>query len=104
MTGKTTLRELLLLYYLSEVLITNDSGPALFAVLTPIRTIILFGPETPKLFGLYSNKNNIIWKEIPCSPCVNAYNNRQSFCTNNICMQRITTDEVFEKICNVCKL
>ena len=39
-----------MLYTLSELLITNDSGPAHFASMTPITVITLFGPETPLLF------------------------------------------------------
>ncbi len=48
--GKTTMRELLALYSISDILVTNDSGPGHFSSLTNIHTIILFGPETPKLF------------------------------------------------------
>lgn len=104
MTGKTTLRQLTTLYCLSDLLVTNDSGPAHFATLTPIQVITLFGPETPKLFGANSPRTYIIWKNIPCSPCVNAYNNRWSACNNNVCMQRISVDEVFELSCRLCNL
>ena len=44
---KTTLRQLLVLYTRSEILVTNDSGPAHFASLTAIHVVTLFGPETP---------------------------------------------------------
>ena len=100
MAGKTTLRQLLVLYCLSEVLVTNDSGPAHFAALTPISVVTLFGPETPSLFGSLNLRNTAIWKGISCSPCVNAYNNRQSPCRNNLCMQQITVDEVFAAVTN----
>ncbi len=93
--GKTTLRQLLVLYTLAEVLVTNDSGPAHFASLTPIDVVTLFGPETPRLFGARTKRNTTIWRGIACSPCVNAYNNRQSPCRNNLCMQQITVEEVF---------
>ena len=93
--GKTTLRQLLVLYTLAEVLVTNDSGPAHFASLTPIHVVTLFGPETPRLFGALTPRNTAIWRGIACSPCVNAYNNRQSPCRNNLCMQQITVEEVF---------
>ncbi len=104
MTGKTTLRQLMLLYSLADVLVTNDSGPAHFATLTDIQVITLFGPETPKLFGAITPRSHIIWKNIPCSPCVNAYNNRFSTCDNNICMQQISVDEVFDLVCGLCNL
>lgn len=35
---------------------------------------------------------------IACSPCVSAVNNRQSACTNNVCMQRISIEQVFDAV------
>jgi ADP-heptose:LPS heptosyltransferase len=96
LAGKTTLPQLLVLYTLSELLITNDSGPAHFASMTPLTVITLFGPETPLLFRALTPRAIPIWAQLPCSPCVNAYNNRQSPCRNNICMKAITVDQVFE--------
>ena len=98
MAGKTTLRQLMVLYGLSDVLVTNDSGPAHFASLTPINTVTLFGPETPLLFAALTPRNKALWAGIACSPCVSAINNRQSACTNNVCMQRITIEQVFDAV------
>jgi ADP-heptose:LPS heptosyltransferase len=97
--GKTTLRQLLVLYTQAKVLVTNDSGPAHFATLTPIRVVTLFGPETPALFAARTPRNAVLWAGIVCSPCVNAYNNRQSPCRNNVCMQAITVEHVFDAAC-----
>lgn len=94
--GKTSLRGLLVLYSLSDVLVTNDSGPGHFSSLTNIKTIILFGPETPKLFGPISPNAQVIWKELACSPCVSILNHRFSPCNNNVCMQSIAVQEVYE--------
>ncbi|MCE9589263.1 MAG: glycosyltransferase family 9 protein [Planctomycetes bacterium] len=101
LAGKTTLRQLLVLYGLSRVLVTNDSGPAHFAALTPIHVVVLFGPETPALFAPISPRTHALWVGLACSPCVNAYNDRQSSCRNNLCMQRITMDEVLAKVTGV---
>lgn len=98
LAGKTTLRELLTLYSLADVLVTNDSGPAHFASLTPIHTVVLFGPETPRLFGSLSPSTTIIWKELACSPCVSVFNHRLSPCRNNVCMQEITVDDVYSAV------
>ena len=97
--GKTTLRQLLVLYTLADVLVTNDSGPAHFATVTPIRVVTLFGPETPALYAARSPRNSVLWADIVCSPCVNAYNNRQSPCRNNLCLQAITVEQVFAETC-----
>lgn len=100
MAGRTTLRELLVLYAQADVLVTNDSGPAHFAALTPIDTVVLFGPETPKLFATLSARNQSITANLACSPCVSALNNRQTDCTNNLCMQRITVAQVRDAVLN----
>ena len=97
LAGRTSLRQLMVLYTLSDLLITNDSGPAHFASLTPINVLTLFGPETPSLFGAPTPRSTALWMGIACSPCVNAYNNRQSPCRNNLCMQGITVNQVFDE-------
>jgi len=101
LAGKTTLRQVLVLYTRSEILVTNDSGPAHFASMTPIHIVTLFGPETPALFAARSPNAIALWASIACSPCVNAYNNRQSVCRNNLCMQAITVDDAFEKVTHI---
>jgi ADP-heptose:LPS heptosyltransferase len=94
--GRTTFAQLLALYARSRVLVTNDSGPAHFAALTPIDIVTLFGPETPALFAARTPRNHVVWAGTVCSPCVNAFNNRVSRCRDNICMQQITVDQVFQ--------
>lgn len=96
--GQTTLRELLTLYTIADVLVTNDSGPGHFASLTPVHAVVMFGPETPRLFGSLAPATTLIWKELACSPCVSVFNHRLSPCRNNVCMQLITVDEVFEAV------
>src|SRR6478736_4793500 len=101
LAGKTTLRQVLALYTRSEILVTNDSGPAHFASMTPIHVVTLFGPETPALFAARSPNAIALWAGIACSPCVNAYNNRRSVCRNNLCMQAITVNDVFKEITSI---
>jgi len=86
--------QLLALYELSSLLVTNDSGPAQYATLTPIEVIVLFGPETPAVFAPRTPRTHVLWSGIACSPCVNAFNDRQSACRDNVCLQRITVDQV----------
>ena len=94
LAGQTTMRQLIVLYTLADLLVTNDSGPAHFASLTGIDVITLFGPETPAVFGVRGPLSHILHAGLPCSPCVNAANNRLSACRNNLCMQAITVDRV----------
>jgi ADP-heptose:LPS heptosyltransferase len=101
LAGRTTLRQLLVIYGLAEVLVTNDSGPAHFAALSPIHVVTLFGPETPRLFAARTVRNHVFWAGIACSPCVSALNGRTSRCEDNVCMQRIDVDSVFEEVCQI---
>lgn len=101
LAGRTTLRQLLMIYGLAEVLVTNDSGPAHFAALTPIDVVTLFGPENPRLFAARTARNHVFWAGIACSPCVSALNGRTSPCRDNICMQRIDVDRVFKEVCRI---
>jgi len=102
MAGKTTMRHLLVLYTLAEVLVSNDSGPAHFAALTDIEIVTLFGPEVPRLWGVLGPRSHIIWLALPCSPCLSAYNNRLAVeCRNNLCMKGITVDRVSETVSGI---
>jgi ADP-heptose:LPS heptosyltransferase len=101
LAGRTTLRQLLVLFGLAEVLVTNDSGPAHFGALTTVDVVALFGPETPLLFSAPGPRNHSIWAGIACSPCVNAFNNRQTACRDNVCMKTISVGQVFEVVSGI---
>lgn len=94
--GSTTLRQLIVLYTMSDALVTNDSGPGHFASLTSLPTLVLFGPETIKLFGPIGTHIRTLSAELACSPCVNALNHRFSPCGDNICMQAISVDDCLQ--------
>jgi ADP-heptose:LPS heptosyltransferase len=98
LAGYTTLRELIVLYTLADVLVTNDSGPGHFSSMTGITSVVLFGPETPAVFGPLAPNAHVLRADIACSPCVNPYNHRFSPCNDNVCMQMITVDQVYELV------
>jgi ADP-heptose:LPS heptosyltransferase len=94
--GRTrTLTDVIELFHQSELLITNDSGPAHFATLTTIKSITLFGPETPVLYGTLGEHAVALYANLACSPCLSALNHRNSPCTDNVCLKAITVDQVF---------
>jgi len=95
--GQVTFTELPPLYTLSDVMVTNDSGPGHFSAVTPLRTVVLFGPETPALYGSIG-KSIAITANLACSPCVSAANHRKTPCQDNVCMQAITVSQVLEKM------
>jgi ADP-heptose:LPS heptosyltransferase len=99
LTGYTeTVRELITLFQLSSLLITNDGGPGHFASLTPMPAIVLYGPETPVLYGTFGEKSVHCYASVTCSPCLTAYNHRNSPCDgDNVCLKSIMPNEVLEK-------
>jgi len=99
LTGYTErVKDLILLFHLSSLLITNDGGPGHFASLTPIQSIVLFGPETPRLYGSLSQRAHFFFSPLACSPCLTAYNNRNSPCDgNNLCLKAIPPKRVLDK-------
>jgi len=92
--GKTALAELPALYSHAVALITNDSGPAHLASAARLPTMVLFGPETPKLYQPLG-PSQAIYAGLACSPCVNAQNHRKTACTDNACMRAIGVDHVY---------
>ncbi len=96
LTGYTkTIRELLVIFHVAALLVTNDGGPGQFAVMTPIRSILFYGPETPVLYGPNSPKAKVFFRGIACSPCLTAYNHRHSPCDgDNRCLKEITCESV----------
>jgi ADP-heptose:LPS heptosyltransferase len=96
LTGYThNLGELLLLFHNAELLITNDGGPGHFASVTPIQSIAFFGPETARLYGPLSQRATVMESGMACSPCLTAYNHRDSYCDgDNQCLQVITVAQV----------
>jgi ADP-heptose:LPS heptosyltransferase len=99
LTGYTkSIRELLMLMHASALLITNDGGPSHFATVTPIQTMVFFGPETGKLYGPLGHRTIILESGIACSPCLTAYNHRLTFCDgDNQCLKRIAPDPVLDQ-------
>lgn len=95
--GQVAFSELPTLYSLADVMVTNDSGPGHFSSVTGLHTVVLFGPETPALYGSLG-KSIPITANLACSPCVSAANHRKTPCTDNACMRAIRVDDVLEKM------
>lgn len=85
------------LYSVSAFMLTNDSGPAHFASITDMHTFVIFGPETPALYGSLG-PTTPIYAGMACSPCVSASNHRKTPCSDNKCIQVITPEWVFNTI------
>lgn len=95
--GATPLQQLPALYNVATLMVTNDSGPGHFSSITALPTFVLFGPETPALYGSLGNSTPI-YAGLACSPCVSASNHRKTPCQDNKCLQAISVDQVFSLV------
>jgi ADP-heptose:LPS heptosyltransferase len=91
--GGVRFAELPALYAISTLMVTNDSGPGHFSAITPLKTFVLFGPETPALYGSLGNSTPI-WAGLACAPCVSASNHRKTPCHQPECMNAIRVEQV----------
>jgi ADP-heptose:LPS heptosyltransferase len=95
--GEIKFLELIPLYHCATIMISNDSGPGHFSAVTPLKTIVLFGPETPTLYRSLGN-STALSSGLACSPCVSAANHRKTPCINNLCMQVLKPDIVMSQV------
>jgi heptosyltransferase-1 len=95
-TGKLSLKQLAAFLKKSTLLITNDSGPMHLAVALNIPVLALFGATDFRRTGPYQMEDHVIYKSVACRPCL------KRSCLNHAfpmeCMERITPEEVFERI------
>lgn len=96
--GEFQFDELTSLYSLSDFMLTNDSGPAHFASVTPLKVFVLFGPETPALYGPLGGNAESFYLGLPCSPCVSAANHRKTTCLTRPCITGIPPQMVSARL------
>jgi ADP-heptose:LPS heptosyltransferase len=90
-----SVRHLLCLFHRASLLVTNDGGPGQFAAMTPVPTIVFFGPETPTLYRSWSRHAHAYFTGLACAPCLTAYNHRTSPCNgDNQCLKMILPADV----------
>jgi lipopolysaccharide heptosyltransferase II len=95
LTGRTTLLEMIEWVRLSELVITNDTGPMHVAAALHKPIIALFGPTDPSGTGPYGQKQNVIQvSDLPCVPCMKGH---CSYEKPLACLQGITPARVCEQ-------
>lgn len=92
-SGKTTIKQLAALISNCKLFIGNDTGPLHIAVAMKTPVVAIFGPDDPSRTGPYGKENIIIYKGLPCSPCI-----RHPTCKDYPCMQQISVEEVLSAV------
>jgi len=104
LAGRLNIRQLAYLFLKKcDFAVCNDSGPLHLAVACGAKTVSIFGPETPVIYGPYDKDESshiVFFRGIDCSPCVNVHDGKTVRCARNHpeCLAGITPEEVFDAI------
>ncbi len=91
--GRTTLQDSIGLVNKCKLFVTGDTGPLYIASALRVSTLAIFGPTDPDTVAIPSEKLQIIYKRVSCSPCF------QRECPNDHrCMEGVSVEEVFAEI------
>jgi len=90
--GKTSLRMLAATMSLSDLLVSNDSGPMHISNALGVPVVALFGPTVPAATRPFQQPYTLIKKDVPCWPC-----SYRTCPYGHLCMLKITPEEVFSE-------
>lgn len=95
--GETTLLQMAALLKQCSLAIVNDGGPLHVAVAAGVRTVSLFGPVDPVVYGPYPhNGHRVITRDIACQPCYKQF--RKAACEHVSCLKNLSVEEVFNQV------
>lgn len=95
LTGKTSLRDLVPLMRMLDVVVTGDTAPLHVAAAVKTRIVALFGPTDPKRHMPPSNHAAVLSRNLPCQPC---YQGTCRIEDTLACLKKISVDEVFHAV------
>jgi heptosyltransferase I len=98
LTGKISLPEMIEWIRLSELMISNDTGPMHVAAALGKPVLAIFGPTEPRRTGPYRQLQNVVRIDLPCAPCLKPH------CTYPKpmeCLQAISPELVFSRATNL---
>ena len=75
LTGKVSLPEMVEWIRLSQLMVTNDTGPMHVAAALGKPVVALFGPTEPCRTGPYGQLDGVLQLRLPCVPCMKAHCN-----------------------------
>ena len=94
--GKTSIKESARLVQQCDLLVGVDTGMQHIAAAVGTRTLSIFGPTNPKVFGSYSNEASFIEFACDCKYCHGT--DMYLLCKERKCLHSITSDMVLSKV------
>jgi heptosyltransferase I len=89
LTGRTSLPEMVEWIRLSELMISNDTGPMHVAAALGKPLVAIFGPTEPRRTGPYGQLPRTLQSSLPCVPCMKS---RCAYVKPLECLKAISPD------------
>lgn len=99
LTGKTSLKQSAAILGISDLLISNDTGPSHIAPALETKTLVIFGPTNPATTKPFPEIAQIIRKPPDCAPCM-----LRDCPIDHRCMTAISPKEVLDRAVNILEL
>jgi heptosyltransferase II len=99
LTGQTDLSQTAAVLKASDLLVTNDTGPAHVAAAVGCPVVVIFGPTNPVTTSPYSNTAQVVRSPPDCAPCM-----LRDCPIDHRCMTAITPEDVFERAAHALQL
>ena len=99
LTGKTDLLQTTALLKASDLLVTNDTGPAHIAAAVGCPVVVIFGPTNPITTRPFSESAEVVRRPPDCAPCM-----LRDCPIDHRCMTAITPEDVFERAARALEL
>jgi heptosyltransferase-2 len=90
LTGRTDLAQTAAVLKASDLLVTNDTGPAHVAAAVGCPVVVVFGPTNPVTTRPFSDSAEVVRRPPVCAPCM-----LRDCPIDHRCMTAVTPDEVF---------
>lgn len=92
MTGQTDLAQMAAVLKASDLLVTNDTGPAHVAAAVGCPVVVIFGPTNPATTRPFSSTAQVVRRPPDCAPCM-----LRDCPIDHRCMTTVTAEDVFER-------
>lgn len=96
--GQTNLLQMAALLERCAFAVVNDGGPLHVAVAAGTRTVSIFGPVDPRVYGPYpyGERHLIVQKGLACQPCYRRF--RKAACAHLSCLHELSVEDVVKQI------
>ncbi len=95
--GQTSVLGMAALFKQCRLALVNDGGPLHVAVAAGVKTVSIFGPVDPQVYGPYPPTGHItVQKGLPCQSCYRRF--RMADCGHISCLRDLSVEEVYRKV------